>query len=236
MPHVTVPLSDAQARTLNKRARAAQRPSDEILRDIVTTALDESVGDLEELDESAVDQAFADFAAAYPDLCDALFASDPDLGTEYHDDSDADEPAEAGQQVAEVPTAPADPSATKPEDADRAGSKLTSSDVDQAFGSLAEQYEEIAEGLFGSREPRGTGNPESRDAQSGAFEYRSAARLFLLTKYLPANLPGAGALAATDDLTSHVYMQLPSDKSSPSGIVVLISRDHLEEIARLPKA
>lgn len=89
MPDVTVPLSDAQARTSNHRARAAQRPSDEILRDIVTSALDEDVEDLEELDEAAVDQAFADFAAAYPDLCDALFASDPDLGTEYHDGRNA---------------------------------------------------------------------------------------------------------------------------------------------------
>ncbi len=236
MPHVTVPLSDAQARTLNKRARAAQRPSDEILRDIVATALDEGVGDLEELDESAVDQAFADFAAAYPDLCDALFASDPDLGTEYHDDSDADESAEGDQQVAEVPTAPADPSATKPEDADRARPELTSSDVDRAFGILAEQYEEIAEGLFGSKEPRGTGDPDGQDPQSGTVRFRSDTRLFLLTKYLPANLAVAGALPATDDLTSHVYMQLPSDKSSPSGIVVLVSRDHLEQIARLPKA
>ena len=89
MPHITVSLSDAQARTLDERARAAQRPSDEILRDIVTRALDEGVGDLEVLDEAAVDQAFADFAAAYPDLCDALFASDPDLATEYDDGRDA---------------------------------------------------------------------------------------------------------------------------------------------------
>ena len=89
MPHITVPLSEAQARTLDKRAQAAQRPSDEILRDIVTTALDEGVGGLADLDEAAVDRAFADFAAAYPDLCDALFASDPDLGTEYHDGRNA---------------------------------------------------------------------------------------------------------------------------------------------------
>ena len=102
MPDITVPLSDAQARTLNKRARAAQRPSGETLRDIATTALDEGAGDVEELDEAAIDQAFADFAAVYPDLSEALFASDPDLGTEYHDDSDTDEPAEARQHVAEA--------------------------------------------------------------------------------------------------------------------------------------
>lgn len=236
MPHVTVPLSDAQARALNKRARAAQRPSDEILRDIVTTALDESVGDLEELDESAVDQAFADFAAAYPDLCDALFASDPDLGIEYHDDSDADEPAEGGQQVAEVTTSPADPSATKPEGADRAGSTLTSSDVDRAFSILAEQYEEIAEDLFRGTESRGTGSPEEQNTQSGAVEFHRTTRLFLLTRYLPVDIAASGALSAADDLTSHIYMQLPSDKRNPSGIVVLVSRDHLEELARLPKA
>lgn len=232
MPRVTVPLSDAQARTLKERARAAQLPSDEILRDIVTTALDESSGDLEELDEAAVDQAFADFAAAYPDLCDALFAADPDLGTEHQDDSDADE----RQQFAEMPTDPADSGAATSEDADHAGSGLTSRDVDRAFGILADQYEEIAEDLFRGEESRRAGDREWQDIRPAAVGLDRTPHLFVLTKYLPFGSPAADASPTTDDLTNHVYVQLPSDKRNPRGIVVLVSRDHLEEIARFPKA
>lgn len=235
MPHITVPLSDAQAQVLSERARAAQRPSDEVLRDIVTTALDEGVENVEELDEAAIDRAFADFATAYPDLCDTLFASDPDLGTQ-HDGGDSDWPSESGQEVTELPVALGDSSATTSEGAGRTGSKLTSGDVDRAFGNLADQYEEIAQDLFGSEEPRGAGRLDSRDLQSTAPEFPGTSRLFVLTKYLPVGSPSAEASSAADDLTSHVYMQLPSDKSTPRGIVVLISRDHLEEIARLPKA
>lgn len=236
MPQVTVALSDAQAQALNRRARAAQRPSDEILRGIVTTALDEGVGDLEELDEAAIDQAFADFADAYPALCEALFASDPDLGTEYHDDDDTARPAEATQQATEMPIAPADSSTATPDDSYGAGSTLTSSDVDQAFGILADQYEKIAEGLFGSEEPSGIDHLESQDIQSAFVESRRTSPLFLLTKYLPVGSPAADTSSVTDDLTSHIYLQLPGDKDSPSGIVVLVSRVHLEEIARSPKA
>lgn len=236
MPHVTVPLSDDQARVLRKRAQAAQRPSDEVLRDIVTTALDEGVEDVEELDEAAIDRAFADFAAAYPDLCDTLYASDPDLGNRYEEDSDVDGPAEPAQRVTEVPTGLGDSNSIAYGDAGRTGSKLTSGDVDRAFGNLADQYEEIAQDLFGSEEPRGAGRLDTPDLQSTGPEFPGTSRLFVLTKYLPVGSPSAEASSAADDLTSHVYVQLPGDKSTPRGIVVLISRDHLEEIARLPKA
>lgn len=236
MPDVTVPLSDAQARTLSRRARTTQRPSDEILRDIVTTALDEDDGDIDELDEAAVDRAFADFADAYPALSEALFASDPDLGSDYHDDDDTARPAEAAQQDAEVPIAPADSSAVVSDDEYGAGPPLTSVDVDQAFGILADQYEEIAEGLFGSEESRSTDHLESQGIPSAFVEFRRNSPLFLLTKYLPVGSPAVDASSVTDDLTNHIYLQLQGDRDSPSGIVVLISRDHLAEIARLPKA
>ncbi|WP_420445209.1 hypothetical protein [Candidatus Poriferisodalis sp.] len=182
MPHITVLLSDAQARTLRQRARAAQRPSDEILRDIVTTALDEGSEDIGDLDEEAIDQAFAEFAAAYPVLSDRLFASDPDLGTEHHDGGDADWPTESEQQDADVPLASADPVAASSDDASRAGSALTSSHIDQAFGILADQYEEIAEGLFPSEDPHSADHLESQDRHSAADKSRAHVSWFTLTK------------------------------------------------------
>lgn len=82
MPQVTVHLSDAQAGILDMRARAARQPSDEFLRDIVASALGADVGEGNEVDEAAIDRAFAIFADAYPDICDELFTSDLDLRIE----------------------------------------------------------------------------------------------------------------------------------------------------------
>ena len=137
MPHIDVLLTEAQARYLGKRAKAAQTTPSAVLQALISRVLRETgVGSAHEASPSA-QAGFGNLAEHYPAIIESLGESDPQL------------------RLDEPPESPAADS-TKPIErasGDTSGSSesldLTDEEMRQAFEEFERDYHKISQQLFG---------------------------------------------------------------------------------------
>ena len=138
MPHIDVLLTEAQARYLGKRARAAQTTPSAVLQALISRVLrDAIVGGAHEAGPS-VQAGFGTLAEQYPAIIDGLGESDPQLRLDEPPESPA---AESTKPSIERP--PGDTSGSS-ESLD-----LTDEEMRQAFEEFERDYHKISQQLFG---------------------------------------------------------------------------------------
>lgn len=138
MPHIDVLLTEAQARYLGKRAKAAQTTPSAVLHALISRVLREAVvGSAHEAGPS-VQAGFSTLAERYSAIIDSLGESDPQLRL--------DEPPES-------PAAESTKPSIEPRPGDTSGASesldLTDEEMRQAFEEFERDYHKISQQLFG---------------------------------------------------------------------------------------
>ncbi len=137
MPHIDVLLTEAQARYLGKRAKAAQTTPGAVLQALIGRVLrDATVGGAHEAGPS-VQEGFSTLAERYSDITDSVSESEPQLSL---------------GESPELPTV----EDTKPIEqtpGDTSGSSesldLTDEEIRQSFEEFERDYHKISQQLFG---------------------------------------------------------------------------------------
>ena len=138
MPHIDVLLTEAQARYLGKRAKAAQTTPSAVLQVLISRVLREAVvGGAHEAGPS-VRAGFGTLAEQYAAIADSVGESDPQLRLD-----------EAAESLAADRTMPS----TERQPGDTSGSSesldLTDEEMRQAFEEFERDYHKISQELFG---------------------------------------------------------------------------------------
>ena len=144
MERVKVALSSEQALFLHERAAALNSTPDEL----ISALLDAVLMVVGQGDEQSVQERFVELADHYGEISKDLFVDDPDLcldAVEGPGGEDAPSIAEsdAGDEPAEV-SAP----------------EMSETEVQRAFGKLADRYEEISREVFGGQPPLSADLPD----------------------------------------------------------------------------
>ena len=138
MPHIDVVLTDAQARFLGKRAKAARTTSEAMLQALIGPVLQDTTADSPREGAPSAQAGFGDFAEQYSTVVERLSQSEPELrlGTSSEPPAaeDAHPSSETRTDATPDPSDPIDP---------------TNEDVQQAFAEFERAYRDISDQVFG---------------------------------------------------------------------------------------
>lgn len=138
MPQIDVVLTDAQARFLGKRAKAACTTSEAVLQALISRVLQDAIAEGSQEDAPSTPAAFGDFAERYSAVVERLSQSDPELRLGVSSEPPAAEDAQPSSETRSDdmpdPSDPIDP---------------TNEDMRQAFAEFERNYRDISDQVFG---------------------------------------------------------------------------------------